>query len=130
MSSIIFAIFSDFERKILMTLRERIKMLCKQNGISLNKLEVECDFAKGYLSKLDKSTPNMAYLQKIANYLDVTTDYLLTGKEKEVSLPDQADLWKAIRHDTELLNALEKYMKLSEENKKRVLERIDTLSEV
>lgn len=102
-------------------------MLCKQNEISLNKLEAECDFAKGYLSKLDKSTPNMAYLQKIAECLGVTTDYLLTGKE--ISLPEQADLWIKIRHDKELLNALEKYMNLSDEKKKHVLETIDMLSE-
>lgn len=113
-----------------MTLRERIKMLCKQHGTSLNKVETECGFAKGYLSKLDKSTPNMAYLQKIAECLGVTTDYLLTGEEKEISLPEQADLWIAIRHDKELLNALEKYMELSGEKKKHVLDTIDMLSEV
>lgn len=113
-----------------MTLRDRVKALCKRHDISLNKLEIECGFAKGYLSKLDKSTPNMAYLQKIANYFGVTTDFLLTGEENEISLPEQAELWIAIRHDKELFSALEKYMKLSEEKKKHVLDTIDMLSEV
>lgn len=62
-----------------MTLKERIKSLCKNNGVSLNKLETELDFAKGYLSKLDKSTPNSAKLQKIADYFGVSLDYLMTG---------------------------------------------------
>lgn len=108
-----------------MTLRDRVKTLCKQHGISLNKLEMECGFAKGYLSKLDKSTPNMAYLQKIANYLGVTTDYLLTGKE---STEDIAILDVKL---TELNNRLKEYAlklsELSEEKQECVMKLIDLL---
>lgn len=112
-----------------MTLRDRVKALCKQHGISLNKLEMECGFAKGYLSKLDKSTPNMAYLQKIANYFDVTTDYLLTGKEKESEFsPEQAELDLKISQDLELKKALKKYFSLNENKKKHIIEMIDLLS--
>lgn len=113
-----------------MTLRERIKDLCKSNGISLNKLEKDCGFATGYLSKLDKSTPNSSKLQIVADHLHVSLDYLLTGKEKEIQLSAQADLWISIRNDKELLNALEKYMKLSDRKKKHVIDTIDVLSEV
>lgn len=113
-----------------MTLRERIKDLCKSNGISLNKLEKDCGFATGYLSKLDKSTPNSSKLQIVADHLHVSLDYLLTGKEKEIPLSAQADLWISIRNDKVLLNALEKYMKLSDRKKKHVIETINVLSEV
>ena len=113
-----------------MTLRERIKDLCKSNGISLNKLEKDCGFATGYLSKLDKSTPNSSKLQIVADHLHVSLDYLLTGKEKEIPLSAQVDLWISIRNDKELLNALEKYMKLSDKKKKHVIDTIDVLSEV
>lgn len=65
-----------------MTLRERIKELCKQKRISINKLEIACGFARGYVSKLDKSTPNSDKLQKIADYLGVSLDYLINGSEK------------------------------------------------
>lgn len=128
MSRIIFAIFSDFEGKILMTLRERIKMLCKQNGISLNKLEVECDFAKGYLSKLDKSTPNMAYLQKIANYFGVTTDFLLTGEEKEKAdySTINAELADLILTDKKLSEALQVYEKLNSVQKDAIINMINS----
>lgn len=113
-----------------MALRERIKELCKKKRVSLNKAETDCGFAKGYFSKLDKSTPNSANLQKIADYFKVSVDYLLTGEEKEIPLPAQADLWISIRNDKELLNALEKYMQLSGRKKKHVLDTIDVLSEV
>ena len=46
------------------------------------KSEDDCGFARGYLSKLDKSKPSSDNLQKIADYLGVTVDYLLTGEEK------------------------------------------------
>ncbi|MFV0343410.1 MAG: helix-turn-helix domain-containing protein [Anaerocolumna sp.] len=65
-----------------MTLRDTIKELCKRNEISVNRLETELGFAKGYVSKLDKSTPNSAKLKSIADYFGVKLDYLLTGIEE------------------------------------------------
>lgn len=113
-----------------MTIRERVKKLCSENNISMNKLECECGFAKGYLSKLDKSSPNSAKLQLIADFFGVTLDYIMTGVEKQVSITEQSELLIKIRNDKELLNALKKYMKLSDKKKKHVLDTIDMLSEV
>ncbi len=64
-----------------MTLRDIIKEQCKQKGISVNKLESDLGFAKGYISKLDKSIPNSAKLQSISRYFNVSLDYLMTGNE-------------------------------------------------
>jgi transcriptional regulator with XRE-family HTH domain len=75
-----------------MTIRERVKKLCSENNISMNKLECECGFAKGYLSKLDKSSPNSAKLQLIADFFGVTLDYIMTGVEKQVSITEQSEL--------------------------------------
>lgn len=66
-----------------MTLKDRIKALCKANGISMNQLETDLHFGKGYISKLDKSTPNTIKIQKIADYFEVSVDYLMTGEENE-----------------------------------------------
>ena len=63
-----------------MTIRDRIKALCKEKRISLNKLEQDCGVAKGYVSKLDNSTPNATKIKKIADYLGVTVDYILNGE--------------------------------------------------
>lgn len=76
------------------------------------------------------STPKQDKLMKIADCLGVSVDYLMTGEEKETSLSDQPDLWEKIRHDKELLNALEKYIELSDRKKKHVIETINVLSEV
>lgn len=66
-----------------MDLKERIKELCKKNNISMNQLEQELDFGKGYISKLGKSTPNATKVQQLANRLGVSVDYLMTGKSED-----------------------------------------------
>lgn len=42
-----------------MNLKERIKTLCKEKGITVNKLEKTLGFGTGYVAKLDNSTPNI-----------------------------------------------------------------------
>ncbi len=64
-----------------MNLKERIQELCKSNNISMNKLEADLGFGKGYISKLGKSTPNATKIRQIAGYFGVTIDYLMSGKE-------------------------------------------------
>lgn len=64
-------------------MKERIKALCKDNGISMNKLEETLGFGKGYISKLGSSTPNATKIKKIADYFNVSVDYLMTGNEVE-----------------------------------------------
>lgn len=71
-----------------MNLKERIKTLCKERGITVNKLEKTLGFGTGYVSKLDNSTPNTAKIKLIADYLGVTVDYLMTGKKPEIPRVD------------------------------------------
>lgn len=116
-----------------MTLRERVKELCIENGTSLNKLEIECGFGKGYISKLDKSKPNSENLQKIAEYFGVSVDYLMTGSEPTIEESfgsEYAKLVGKIRNDTDLSKALLKYFDLSDKQKAHVIETINLLSEV
>lgn len=64
-------------------MKERIKDLCRKNGISMNKLEDTLGFGKGYISKLGVTTPNTSKIKAIADYFGVSVDYLMTGEEKE-----------------------------------------------
>lgn len=63
-----------------MDLKERIQELCKKQDISMNKVESDLGFGKGYISKLGKSTPNVTKIKLIADYFGVTVDYLMDGK--------------------------------------------------
>lgn len=128
MSSVIFAFFSEFKENYDMTLKERIKKLCKDRGISMNKLEDECGFAKGYISKLDKSTPNSDRLQTIADYFGVSLDFLMTGEEVSVKFSEaNAELISKLRKDTELSKALVKYFELSDVQKEYIINSINLL---
>lgn len=71
-----------------MTIKERIKNLCLKNGISAKELELELKLGKGYISKIGKDgmKPNMAKASAIAEYFNVSIEYLMTGKEPDVNI--------------------------------------------
>jgi transcriptional regulator with XRE-family HTH domain len=67
-----------------MTLKDKIKLLCKIHGTSMNKIEKELGFASGYISKLGNSKPNSEYMNRIAERFSVTTDFLLGNTDISV----------------------------------------------
>lgn len=67
---------------------ERIKEICKNKKIPISRLEKDCGFANGYISQLKKGALPDDRLKIVSEYLDVTIDFLLDGKEKE---PAEAD---------------------------------------
>lgn len=60
---------------------ERVKQLCKSRKIPISKLERDLGFSNGYIGQLRKGVFPADRLSKIASYLNVTTEYLLTGQE-------------------------------------------------
>lgn len=64
-----------------MTLFERIEELRNSKGISQGKLERELGFSNGSISKWKNSTPNPERLKKLADYFEVSVEYLMTGEE-------------------------------------------------
>ena len=61
---------------------KRIDDIAKQRGISRNKLLISCD-SKYYADNLNKGKlPNLASIAKIADYLDVSIDYLAGRTDK------------------------------------------------
>lgn len=98
-----------------MDLKERIKELCKNKKISMNLLEQELGFGKGYISKLGQSTPNTLKIQKIADYFGVTVDYLMTGADSNettsaLTRKDERDIEKILEQTKEQLLSQEGLM--------------------
>ena len=58
-----------------------VKQICKERGIPISKLERDCGFSNGYIRKLKEGKFPSDRLSKIANYLDVTVNYLMTGTD-------------------------------------------------
>ena len=55
--------------------------LAKERGISISKLEKECDIGHATIAKWDKSAPTLTSLKKIADYFGITVCELLDEDE-------------------------------------------------
>ena len=100
-----------------MDMKERIQNLCKKNCISVNKLEKILGFGNGYICKLGQSTPNTTKIKLIADYFNVSVDYIMTGEERNIPTfsPDHIELISA-------------YDKLSSADKLAIMQIIKSLS--
>uniref|UniRef100_A0AAU8AZH8 Repressor protein n=1 Tax=Dulem virus 35 TaxID=3145753 RepID=A0AAU8AZH8_9CAUD len=56
---------------------EKIIELCKENHISISKLEKECGFGNATIRGWKESNPNVANLKKVADYFGKPLEYFL-----------------------------------------------------
>lgn len=59
-----------------------VKKICSERGIALSRLEKDCGFGNGYISQLRKGVFPADRLQKIANYLNLSTSYISSCGEE------------------------------------------------
>lgn len=91
-----------------MGLYENVKEAAKSKGYSINKLEKELGFARSYISKFKNITPSADKVQKIADFLGVTSEYLLTGTDdvgSSLTAKDNRDIAKDLDSIMEKLTA-------------------------
>ncbi|WP_040981015.1 helix-turn-helix domain-containing protein [Oceanobacillus jeddahense] len=60
-----------------MSLVDKIKSLCKEKKITIAELERKTGISNGQIRKWDNTTPGINKLQAVADYFDVSVDYLL-----------------------------------------------------
>ena len=65
---------------------ETVKGICKERNIPISRLERECGFSNGYISKLKKGYFPIDKAEKIANYLNIDVNILIG-----VQIPVQHD---------------------------------------
>lgn len=77
-----------------MSTYDEIIALCNSQNIKPTVLEAKLGMGRGYIGKLKKANanPSTKSLQKIADYFNVSVDYLINGKEGE---DYEADLKKS-----------------------------------
>lgn len=94
---------------------DNLACLCDLRGTTPTTVGKECGISANAVSnwKSGKTSPNSDIVIRIAEYLGVSTDYLLLGKEPELSDKQQ-----------QLLNL---FNQLSEENQAKIIERAETL---
>ncbi|MFS9092448.1 helix-turn-helix transcriptional regulator [Streptococcus timonensis] len=69
---------------------EIVKDLCEKQGISLNTLEEKLELGKNSLYGLKRNQPSAERLQQIADYFNVSTDYLL-GRTENPNIAKDGD---------------------------------------
>lgn len=68
-----------------MDLVERIRSLAREKGMSLTVLEQKLGLGNGTIGRWTKVSPNTDKLNRIAEYFDVSLDYLLGKTENPTS---------------------------------------------
>ena len=60
---------------------DKIKELCKENGMSVSQLEQSLGFCNKAIYKWDEQTPGIDRVKKVADYFGVTVDYLISDEK-------------------------------------------------
>lgn len=68
---------------------ERLKYLMKENNVTFAQLERTLGFSNGSMARWEKSSPSVEKVQKVADYFNVSVDYLLgrTDNPKSIVSP-------------------------------------------
>lgn len=62
---------------------KKIKELATEKGMSIRELEINLGYSNGYFGKWKKVSPNSEGLRKVADYFNVSVDYLLGRTENK-----------------------------------------------
>lgn len=88
-----------------MTLLDRIKELADEKHISIAELERACDISNGQIRHWNTRSPRTETLQKVADYFDVSIDYLLGRTDKrryyDLTERDERDVQKVLKNTLE-----------------------------
>lgn len=89
--------------------KERVKELASEHHITIAELERTLKIANGTIGKWDKQNPSIEPLTKIADYFDVTTDYLLGRNQtpKDATEKETKELKNIINNEAGLTYAEE-----------------------
>lgn len=74
------------------TVYSRVKLLCKEKGVSIAQMERDIGFQRGNAYKWKDINPSMASLAKLSAYFDKPITYILKGVGNEKSDVEPVDV--------------------------------------
>ena len=112
---------------------ERVKTICKDRKIPISKLERDLGYSNGYIGQLRKGTFPNDRLKEIAEYLEVSIDYLMTGEDSNPDTPyylndDAKEMAQFMFDNPEYKVLFDASRKVKKEDIQFVKEMIDRLS--
>lgn len=96
-------------------LYQRIKELCSEKGISVNKLEIDLGVGLSSIQKWKSiSSPSVDKVIKVATYFDVSVDYLLGRTDIKGSISD-------LLGDDDIISFQRARQKMSQQDRERMM---------
>lgn len=84
---------------------DRVKQLSSDRGVSLKKVATDLGFGENTIYKWKAQSPKGEYLDKVADYFDVSVDYLLgRTNTPQFTRKDERDVQKILTDMTEGLS--------------------------
>ena len=71
---------------------QRIQIKLKEKGLSISKLEKECNLGNGTIKRWETNKPSIDKVEKVANFLGISIEWLITGKEAPDLTKDEQQL--------------------------------------
>ena len=107
---------------------DRIKELAKKQGLSINLLEEKLGYSRNTIYNLKNSKPSTERISEIADYFNVSTDYLLSRTDNPAIASDDKTNKYLGPAETELVAAFRNQTQnMSEEEKARFNKAIESL---
>lgn len=84
-----------------MSLVKKIKILCDEKKVTFAEVERKTGISNGQIRRWSTSTPNIENVRKVADYFDVSIDYLLGRTDKkryyDLTEKDESDIQKQLK---------------------------------
>ena len=107
---------------------EKVRELAKKHGLSLNQVEEKLGYSKNTLYSLKRQKVSSERLQEIADYFNVSTDYLLGRTDNPAIASDNKANANLDPAETELVAAFRNQTQnMTEEEKARFNKAIESL---
>lgn len=94
--------FVGLSERLTMTVLDTIKELSERRGKTLRQVTDDLKFSENYLYSLKTKTPNGANLEKLADYFNVSVDYLL-GRAEAKPVNEPIDLAEVANYDDDAI---------------------------
>lgn len=76
---------------------DRIKEKCKDRKMSISQIEQICGFGNGTIRRWENNLPSVDKVLKVANLLNTSIEWIITGKEDAELTPDENRLIECYR---------------------------------
>lgn len=105
-----------------MSIVTRVQEIAEKNHTTIKAIEREVGIANGSIRRWDESSPSCEKARKVAEYLNISLEWLITGKTRDYTTEEQ-EIINAYRHQDEgTKRAICKILDVEREEPERSLE--------